>query len=202
MTDPWLVVGLGNPTDRYARNRHNVGHMVVDLLAARTGARWTSHRSRALVAEVRVGVLPGGVPGPRVVLAKSTGYMNVTGGPVAALARALGIEPRRILVIHDDLDLPLGSLRLKVGGGEGGHNGLKSITQHLGTRDYARLRLGIGRPPGQMDPADYVLRDFSKVEQPEISVVLEEAADAVVDVVVNGFDKAQMVLHTDRSRPT
>lgn len=105
-------------------------------------------------------------------------------------------------MIHDDLDLPLGSLRLKVGGGEGGHNGLKSITQHLGTRDYARLRLGIGRPPGQMDPADYVLRDFVKVEQPEISVVLEEAADAVVDVVVNGFDKAQMVLHTDRSRPT
>ena len=202
MTQVWLVVGLGNPTDRYARNRHNVGHMVVDLLAARTGARWTSHRSRALVAEVRVGVLPGGVPGPRVVLAKSTGYMNVTGGPVAALARALGIEPRRILVIHDDLDLPLGSLRLKVGGGEGGHNGLKSITQHLGTRDYARLRLGIGRPPGQMNPADYVLRDFPKVEQPEISVVLEEAADAVVDVVVNGFDKAQMVLHTDRSRPT
>jgi len=154
------------------------------------------------VAEVRVGVLPGGVPGPRVVLAKSTGYMNVTGGPVAALARSLGIEAARILVIHDDLDLPLGILRLKVGGGEGGHNGLKSITQHLGTRDYARLRLGIGRPPGQMDPADYVLRDFSKVEQPEISVVLEEAADAVVDVVVNGFDKAQMVLHTDRSRPT
>lgn len=201
MSDPWLVVGLGNPTDRYARNRHNVGYMVVDLLASRAGARWTSHRSRALVAEVRLGVLPGGVPGPRVVLAKSTGYMNVSGGPVAALARALGIEPSHILVVHDELDLPLGTLRLKVGGGEGGHNGLKSLSQHLGTKDYARLRLGIGRPPGQMDPADYVLRDFAKIEQPEIAVVLEEAADAVVDVVIQGLEKAQMALHTDRARP-
>src|SRR5660398_255373 len=120
MGDPWLVVGLGNPTDRYARNRHNVGQMVVDLLAGRAGARWTSHKSRALVAEARLGVLPGGAPGPRVVLTKSTGYMNVSGGPVAALARALGIEPARILVVHDELDLPLGSLRLKLAGGEGG----------------------------------------------------------------------------------
>jgi len=196
MGDPWLVVGLGNPTDRYARNRHNVGQMVVDLLAGRAGARWTSHKSRALVAEVRLGVLPGGAPGPRVVLAKSTGYMNVSGGPVAALARALGIEPARILVVHDELDLPLGSLRLKLAGGEGGHNGLKSVTQHLGTREYARLRIGIGRPPGQMDPADYVLRDFAKNEQPEIAVVIEEAADAVIAVVTQGLEKAQMELHT------
>jgi len=200
MGDPWLVVGLGNPTDRYARNRHNVGQMVVDLLAGRAGARWTSHKSRALVAEVRLGVLPGGAPGPRVVLAKSTGYMNVSGGPVAALARALGIEPARILVVHDELDLPLGSLRLKLAGGEGGHNGLKSVTQHLGTREYARLRIGIGRPPGQMDPADYVLRDFAKNEQPEIAVVIEEAADAVIAVVTQGLEKAQMELHT-RSLP-
>ena len=200
MGDPWLVVGLGNPTDRYARNRHNVGQMVVDLLAGRAGARWTSHKSRALVAEVRLGVLPGGAPGPRVVLAKSTGYMNVSGGPVAALARALGIEPARILVVHDDLDLPLGSLRLKFAGGESGHNGLKSVTQHLGTREYARLRIGIGRPPGQMDPADYVLRDFAKNEQPEIAVVIEEAADAVIAVVTQGLEKAQMELHT-RSLP-
>ncbi len=200
MGDPWLVVGLGNPTDRYARNRHNVGQMVVDLLAGRAGARWTSHKSRALVAEVRLGVLPGGAPGPRVALAKSTGYMNVSGGPVAALARALGIEPARILVVHDELDLPLGSLRLKLAGGEGGHNGLKSVTQHLGTREYARLRIGIGRPPGQMDPADYVLRDFAKNEQPEIAVVIEEAADAVIAVVTQGLEKAQMELHT-RSLP-
>lgn len=200
MGDPWLVVGLGNPTDRYARNRHNVGQMVVDLLAGRAGARWTSHKSRALVAEVRLGVLPGGAPGPRVVLAKSTGYMNVSGGPVAALARALGIEPARILVVHDELDLPLGSLRLKLAGGEGGHNGLKSVTQHLGTREYARLRIGIGRPPGQMDPADYVLRDFARNEQPEIAVVIEEAADAVIAVVTQGLEKAQMELHT-RSLP-
>lgn len=200
MGDPWLVVGLGNPTDRYARNRHNVGQMVVDLLAGRAGARWTSHKSRALVAEARLGVLPGGAPGPRVVLAKSTGYMNVSGGPVAALARALGIEPARILVVHDELDLPLGSLRLRLAGGEGGHNGLKSVTQHLGTREYARLRIGIGRPPGQMDPADYVLRDFARNEQPEIAVVIEEAADAVIAVVTQGLEKAQMELHT-RSLP-
>ncbi len=196
MADPWLVVGLGNPGERYARNRHNVGHMVVDLLARRAGARWVAHRSRTLVADARLGVLPGGVPGPRVVLAKSLSYMNVTGGPVAALARALGIETHHLLVVHDDLDLPPGVLRLKFGGGEGGHNGLKSLTQHLGTREYARLRLGIGRPPGQMDPADFVLRDFAKAEQSAAALMVEEAADAVVDVVTRGFEKAQMDLHT------
>lgn len=196
MSETWLVVGLGNPGERYARNRHNVGHMVVDLLASRAGARWTSHRSRTLVADVRLGTLPGGAPGPRAVLAKSATYMNITGGPVAALARALGIEPARILVIHDDLDLPTGTLRLKFSGGEGGHNGLKSLTQNLGTRDYGRLRIGIGRPPGQVDAADYVLRDFAKSEWPEVAVAIEEAADVVVDVVTRGFEKAQMDLHT------
>lgn len=200
MGETWLVVGLGNPTDRYARTRHNAGQMVVDLMARRHGGSWTSHRgSRTLVAEVRLGVLPGGAPGPRAVLAKSTGYMNVTGQPVAALARALGIGLERILVVHDELDLPLGTLRLKVDGGEGGHNGLKSISQHLGTRQYARLRIGIGRPPGQMDPADYVLRDFSKVEQPEVGVALEEAADAVEAVALAGLERAQMELHSRRA---
>lgn len=192
----WLVVGLGNPTDAYAHTRHNVGHMVVNVLAQRAGSRWVSHRSRTLVADIRLGVLSGGAPGPRAVLAKSTGYMNVTGGPVLALARSLGIQPERILVVHDDLDLPFGTLRLKRGGGEGGHNGLKSLSQHLGTRDYARLRFGIGRPPGRIDPADYVLRDFTKAEQSEVAVVLEEAADAVAAVVIEGFDKAQMELHS------
>lgn len=197
MSAPWLVIGLGNPTERYAGTRHNAGQMTVDLLARRHRANWTSHRgSRALVADTRLGVLPGGAPGPRVVLAKSTGYMNLSGQPVAALARALGIPLGRVLAIHDELDLPLGTLRLKVGGGEGGHNGLKSITQHLGTNEYARLRIGIGRPPGQMDPADYVLRDFGKIEQAELAVVLEEAADAVEAVATAGFERAQMALHT------
>ena len=152
MTDPWLVVGLGNPTDRYARNRHNVGHMVVDLLAARAGARWTSHRSRTLVAEVRVGVLPGGVPGPRVVLAKSTGYMNVTGGPVAALARSLGIEAARILVIHDDLDLPLGISGSRWAGERAGTTGCGTSARPSAPATTPGSGSASGVPPGGWTP--------------------------------------------------
>ncbi|MFC2621036.1 MAG: aminoacyl-tRNA hydrolase, partial [Pauljensenia sp.] len=154
---PWLVVGLGNPGAQYASTRHNVGYLTLDVLASRGGASLTSHRSRTHTADVRLGVGPGGVPGPRVVLARADSYMNTSGGPIQALASFLKILPSRILVIHDDMDLPAHTLRLKVGGGEGGHNGLKSLSSHLGTRDYARLRIGVGRPPGRMDPADYVL---------------------------------------------
>lgn len=192
----WLVAGLGNPGLRYARTRHNVGHMVVDLLAERARARWTSHRARALVTDVRLGTLPGGAPGPRVILAKSTGFMNVSGGPIAALMRAEGIEPEKLLAIHDELDLPLGALRLKNSGGEGGHNGLRSISQHLGTKDYGRLRLGVGRPPGQMDPADFVLSPFSKAEQDEAAIMLQLAADVVEDLAVHGWNATQQELHS------
>lgn len=197
MNDTWLVVGLGNPGPKYAGNRHNVGRMVIDTLARRAGATLTSHKARAHVADARLGVLPGGAPGPRVVLAIPGTYMNLSGGPVSALLRFYDIPADRLLVVHDELDLPPSTLRLKRGGGEGGHNGLRSISGSVGTRDYVRLRVGIGRPPGRMDAADFVLRDFAPAERPELLVTLEEAADAVEDVVTRGLDKAQLQLHTD-----
>jgi PTH1 family peptidyl-tRNA hydrolase len=193
---PWLVVGLGNPGRRYVGNRHNVGQMVLDVLAERARATLTSHRSGALVADARLGTGPGGVPGPRVGLARPGGYMNVSGPPIAALATFFDIDADRVLVIHDELDLAPEALRLKLGGGEGGHNGLRSISRSLGTKDYARLRVGIGRPPGRMDPADYVLQDFAAAERGELAVTLELAADAVADVVSDGFAPTQMRLHT------
>ena len=193
----WLVVGLGNPGPKYAGNRHNVGAMVIDTLARRVGVALASHKARAHVADARLGTLPGGAPGPRVVLAVPGGYMNLTGGPVSALSAFYDIAPQQLLVIHDELDLPPNRLRLKRGGGEGGHNGLRSISGALGTRDYVRLRVGIGRPPGRMDAADYVLRDFAKAARPEVRVTLEEAADAVEDVVTAGLEAAQLRLHTE-----
>lgn len=192
----WLVVGLGNPGPRYERTRHNVGHQVVDRLADEAGARWTSHRARALTADVRLGTLPGGAPGPRVLLAKSLGYMNESGRPVAALMRAEDIAADHLLVVHDELDLPLGTLRLKNSGGEGGHNGLKSISENLGTRNYGRLRCGIGRPPGQMDPADYVLSAFGVAERPEAAIMVAEAAEVVQDVLTRGWEPTQQELHS------
>ena len=197
MSEAWLVVGLGNPGARYARNRHNVGRMVIDVLAGRTGSRLSGHRARAQAAEARLGVLPGGAPGPRVILAEPACYMNLSGGPVKALARFYGIDPTaRLLVIHDELDLPAHQLRLKRGGGEGGHNGLRSISQALGTRDYARLRVGVGRPPGRQDAADFVLSDFPARERDALAVTLEQAADVVEDVVARGFEGAQRRLHS------
>lgn len=197
MADPWLVVGLGNPGVQYERNRHNVGHMVVELLAERAGARLTRHKARAQVAEVRLGILPGGAPGPKVILAEPACFMNLSGGPVAALTQFYGVDPAtHLLVVHDELDLPAHTLRLKRGGGEGGHNGLRSISQSVGTRDYARLRVGIGRPPGRQDPADFVLGDFPARERAELGVTLEQAADAVEAVVAGGFEAAQQELHS------
>ena len=197
MSDPWLIVGLGNPEPRYARNRHNVGRMVIDVLAGRAGARLGGHRTRARLAKVRLGVMPGGAPGPRVILAEPASYMNLSGGPVKALVGFYRVDPTaRLLVIHDDLDLPAHALRLKRGGGEGGHNGLRSIGRALGTRDYARLRVGIGRPPGRQDPADFVLSDFPARERGELGVTLEQAADAVEAVVELGFEAAQQRLHS------
>ena len=197
MSEAWLVVGLGNPGTRYARNRHNVGRLVIDVLAGRTGSRLSGHRARAQAAEARLGVLPGGAPGPRVILAEPACYMNLSGGPVKALARFYGIDPTaRLLVIHDELDLPAPQLRLKRGGGEGGHNGLRSISQALGTRDYARLRVGVGRPPGRQDAADFVLSDFPARERDALAVTLEQAADVVEDGVARGFEDAQRRLHS------
>ncbi|WP_139738821.1 aminoacyl-tRNA hydrolase [Actinomyces wuliandei] len=201
MSAPWLVVGLGNPGPRYARNRHNVGRMVVDVLAGRAGARLSSQRARAQVAEVRLGVLPGGAPGPRAVLAQPGTLMNGSGGPVKALADYYGVGADQLLVVHDELDLPAHVLRLKRGGGEGGHNGLRSVSSALGTRDYARLRVGIGRPPGRQDPADYVLGDVPVGERQALAVTLEQAADAVEQVVALGLEAAQQRLHAPAAAP-
>ncbi|RPF26094.1 aminoacyl-tRNA hydrolase [Georgenia muralis] len=193
---PWLVVGLGNPGPQYAGNRHNVGQMVLDVLASRIGGTFTTHKARAQVLDGRLGTLPGGAPGPRVVLAKPASYMNVSGASVAALARFYDVGPEQLLVVHDELDLPAETLRLKRDGGEGGHNGLRSISSALGAKDYVRLRVGIGRPPGRMEAADFVLRDFAVAERPGLGVTLEEAADVIENVVVLGLEKAQQQLHT------
>ncbi len=198
----WLVVGLGNPGPEYAGNRHNVGAMVLDELARRLGVTLgraggvLGRRPQAVTAEARLGTLPGGAPGPRVVLARPTTYMNVSGGPVAALAKYYGVPPERVVVVHDELDIPFADVRLKVGGGEGGHNGLRDTSRALGTKDYARVRVGIGRPPGRMDAADFVLRDFSGTEKKDLSWLVDRAADAVEAVVVDGLGPAQLRFHT------
>ena len=201
MTDtaPWLVVGLGNPGPRYAGNRHNVGAMVVAELAARAGAVLRTHKARAGVAQVRIGSAPGGVPGPAAVLAVPGCYMNESGGPVSALVRFYSVSAERLVVVHDELDLDPGTIRLKRGGGEGGHNGLRSISSALGTRDYLRVRVGIGRPPGRMDAADYVLRDFSAAERKELPFVVDDAADAVEGLVTMGLLDAQQRVHAPRA---
>jgi peptidyl-tRNA hydrolase, PTH1 family len=192
----WLIVGLGNPGPRYAGNRHNVGAMVADELVARSSTTLTTHKARAMAATIRIGTLPGGAPGPAAVVAVPSSYMNESGGPVKALMRFFSVDAQRLLVIHDELDIPAGDVRLKHGGGEGGHNGLRSITSAIGTKDYLRVRVGIGRPPGRMDAADYVLRDFSGTERKELPLLLGDAADAVEMVVTQGLVAAQQKFHS------
>jgi PTH1 family peptidyl-tRNA hydrolase len=185
--DPFLVVGLGNPGPAYRGNRHNVGFMVLGVLAERVGGRFSKHKARADVIEGRLGPPPA----PRVVLAEPRSYMNESGGPVAGLCGFYKIPVERLVVVHDELDLPYGSLRLKRGGGDNGHNGLRSITRSLGSREYLRVRFGIGRPPGRMDPADYVLRDFSPAERKDLDYNVDRAADAVETLVRHGLEAAQ-----------
>ncbi|MEV4198112.1 aminoacyl-tRNA hydrolase [Micromonospora globbae] len=194
MTDeagPWLVVGLGNPGREYAGNRHNVGFMVADLLAQRVGAKFGRHR-RA-VAEVAEGRL--GLGGPRLVLVKPLTYMNLSGGPVAALGQFYKVPPGRVVAVHDELDIGYGQLRVKCGGGEGGHNGLRSMTKSLGTKEYVRVRFGIGRPPGRQDPADFVLSDFNAAERKELEFLVDRAADVVESVVLRGVEPTQNLYH-------
>jgi PTH1 family peptidyl-tRNA hydrolase len=195
---PWLVVGLGNPGPAYAGNRHNVGAMVVEELARRTGSALRTHKARAHAAQVRLGAGPGGLPGPAAVLAIPSGFMNESGGPVSALLRFFSVPPERLVVVHDELDLDAGTVRLKRGGGEGGHNGLRSVSSSLGTKDYHRVRVGIGRPPGRMDPADFVLRDFSPAERRELPFLIDDAADAVEQLVTVGLLDAQQRVHAPR----
>lgn len=194
---PWVVVGLGNPGDRYAGNRHNVGAMVVAELAKRYASPLKAHKSRCAAAQVRLG-MPAGVPGPAAVIAVPTSYMNESGGPVKALLGFYGAGPDRLVVIHDELDLEAGQVRLKADGGEGGHNGLRSISKSLGTREYARVRVGIGRPPGRMDAADFVLRDFSATERADLPFLVGDAADAVELLAQEGLLAAQQRFHSPR----
>lgn len=189
----WLVVGLGNPGPDYAATRHNAGFAVVDLLAERVGGRFRAHRGRAAVVEGRVGPLPGAP----VVLAKPTCFMNLSGGPVVALCDYFRVPVDRLVVVHDDLDLPFGAVRLKRGGGSGGHNGLRSVSQSLGTPDYLRVRLGIGRPPGRQDPAEFVLRPFAAAERKDWPYVVDRAADAVEALLADGLEAAQNTFHAD-----
>jgi PTH1 family peptidyl-tRNA hydrolase len=184
----FLIVGLGNPGKAYAGNRHNVGAMVLDVLAERAGGRFKNHKAGADIVEGRLAGAP-------VVLAKPRSYMNISGPPVAALARFFTIDPAQVIAVHDELDLPPTTIRVKLGGGEGGHNGLRSMSAALGTKDYLRVRVGIGRPPGRMDPADYVLRDFSAAERKELGVDLQNAADAVQLLIESGLEAAQNRLH-------
>ncbi len=190
MTDTWLIVGLGNPGAEYAHNRHNVGQMVLDELASRIGSGFKSHKSRAQVLEGRLGI-----GGPRVVLAKPLSYMNVSGGPVSALAKFYDIEPGHVIAVHDEIDIPFNTVKLKLGGGEGGHNGLRDISKALATKDYLRVRVGVGRPPGRMDTADFVLKDFSGSEKKELPFLIDTAADAAEALVRDGLLAAQQQFH-------
>jgi peptidyl-tRNA hydrolase, PTH1 family len=184
-TAGWLVVGLGNPGPAYAKTRHNAGYLVVEELADRIGGSWRAHRSR------RADVVEGRLAGEPVVLARPRSYMNDSGGPVAALVAYYKPPVERVVVAHDDLDLSFGVVRLKRGGGDGGHNGLKSIRQSLGSPEFARVRLGIGRPPGHQDPADFVLSPFSAAERARVPDIVDTAAAAIADILQDGIESSQ-----------
>jgi PTH1 family peptidyl-tRNA hydrolase len=188
---PWLVAGLGNPGKEFAGNRHNAGFMVADLLASRVGARFG--RSKRVHAEVAEGRL--GFGGPKLVLVKPLTYMNLSGSPVVALAQFFKVPVSNVIAVHDELDVPFGEVRAKRGGGEGGHNGLRSMSKSLSSKDYARVRFGVGRPPGRQDPADYVLSDFSGAERKELDFLVDRAADVVEAVVLEGVEWAQNKYH-------
>jgi PTH1 family peptidyl-tRNA hydrolase len=187
----WLVVGLGNPGPGYAGNRHNVGQMALAELADRASAPFRTHRTNSSVAEGRTGV-----SGPRFILAKPASFMNLSGGPVAALLRFYKLEPEKLIVIHDELDIPFDTLKLKFGGGHGGHNGIRDIAAALGTGDFTRVRIGVGRPPGRQSAADYVLKDFSGEERKVLPNLLADAADAVELIASDGLSAAQLRFHT------
>ena len=186
----WLVVGLGNPGPAYAGHRHNVGYLVADELAERMGSAFRMHKSgRAEVVEGRL--TPPGEPGPRVILVRARTYMNESGGPVKQLAAFYKVPPARIVAVHDELDLPFDTMRVKLGGGDNGHNGLRSLRGALGTGDFHRVRIGIGRPPGRQDVADFVLSDYSATERKAVPLQVITAADAVESLVTEGLESTQ-----------
>lgn len=184
----WLVIGLGNPGPEYEKTRHNIGAMLATHIASTAGAKFSSHKARANVAEFRLGV---GIDSPALIVATLRCYMNESGGPTKALADFYKIAGDHIIVAHDELDIPFQAIRIKRGGGDNGHNGLKSITSALGSADYYRLRLGIGRPPGQQDPADFVLKPFSSAERKTIEDFLITGEQAVETLIRYGLEKAQ-----------
>ena len=188
----WLVIGLGNPGLEYAATRHNAGYLVVDELASRVGGKFSSHKSRADVLEGRVGV---GHDAPRVILAKSRTYMNESGGPASALVSFFKMPLDHVIVVHDELDLPFETLRIKDGGGDNGHNGLKSLTKSLGSANYLRVRFGIGRPLGSQDPADFVLKPFSVQERALLPLAIDRGADAVDTLMRLGLEETQQRYH-------
>lgn len=191
MSDAWLIVGLGNPGPEYEKTRHNIGQMVLDELAKEVGGSFKKHsKASAVVVEGRLGF-----GGPKVILMKSLGYMNTSGGPVSAIAKFYGIDPDHVIVVHDELDIPFDTIKLKIGGGEGGHNGLRDITKALGTKDYYRVRTGIGRPPGRMDTADFVLKPFSSTEAKDLPFLISNAADATMMLVKEGLLATQQRYH-------
>ena len=186
--DGWIVVGLGNPGPSYESTRHNVGYLVADELAERMGGSWKAHKSgRALAIEGRL----AGVPGVRTVLGRGRCYMNESGGPVSALLKFYKATPEQLVIVYDELDLPYGDMRVKFGGGDNGHNGLKSVRASLGTGDWYRVRVGISRPPGRQAPADYVLKPFSTTERRELDLHVNRAADAVESLLTEGLENTQ-----------
>jgi PTH1 family peptidyl-tRNA hydrolase len=190
--DAWLVVGLGNPGPSYAATRHNVGYLVADDLAGRMGSGFRSHKSgRAAVVEGRLEI-----GGPRVVLGRARGYMNESGGPVAALCSFYKIPAERLVVVHDELDIPFEAIRVKLGGGDNGHNGLRSIRSALGTGDFYRVRVGVGRPPGRQSPADFVLSAYSSAERKHLPLQVARAADAVESLLTDGLAATQSTFNS------
>ena len=183
MTDTYLLIGLGNPGREYRDNRHNIGFMLIDRLAVRLDARGMKLQSKAIV----IGAL---YEERKLILAKPQTYMNLSGGAVQGLLHFYKIPPESLIVAHDDLDLPLGTIRIRPGGGAGGQRGMASTIERLGTQDFPRLRLGIGRPPGRMDAAAYVLQNFSRDDLLIVSETLDRAADAVLTFVTDGLNKA------------
>ena len=191
--DGWIVVGLGNPGPSYESTRHNVGYLVADELAERMGGSWKAHKSgRALAIEGRL----AGVPGVRTVLGRGRCYMNESGGPVSALLKFYKATPEQLVIVYDELDLPYGDMRIKFGGGDNGHNGLKSVRASLGTGDWYRVRVGISRPPGRQAPADYVLKPFSTTERRELDLHVNRAADAVESLVTDGLERTQSLFNS------
>jgi PTH1 family peptidyl-tRNA hydrolase len=194
MTDYRLIVGLGNPGRKYRHNRHNVGFMALDQLARRNQLDFTRQQSDAIVSV-------GTIAGSRVVLAKPQTFMNKSGVPVAVLRRFYKVADEDLLVIFDDLDLPVGTLRIRPFGGSSGHNGMKSLIERLGTQGFPRVRIGIGRPPGRMDPARYVLKDFDKDQRPLVQQVYDRAALAVETWIEYGIESAMTEYNGSLAQP-